>query len=130
MIGVLLVSHGEFCKELLNSAEMIIGKQKNVVSLSLKEGESIENLFAKVDREIERLDNGKGVIILTDLFGGSPSNVAALKLGEKNIESLTGVNLPMLIEVLNSRETSSLKDLAKLGHKSAVDGVQNLRDHK
>ncbi len=127
MIGVLIVTHGNFGKELLKSAELIIGEQKNVKTLSLNHGDNVEELYSCVNKQIEQLDDGEGVLVLTDLFGGSPSNVTAANMKETYFESLTGVNLPMLIEALDSRVNYSLKDLASKVYKAGIDGIKDIR---
>lgn len=127
MIGVLIVTHGNFGAELLNSAELIIGKQENVETLSLNHGDNIEKLYCSVNECIERLDRGGGVLVLTDLFGGSPSNVTAANMEERYFESLSGVNLPMLIEALDSRNCSDLQELTDKVLRAGVRGIKDIR---
>lgn len=127
MIGVLIVTHGNFGEELLKSAELIIGKQENVKTLSLNHGDDVEELYKNVQAHINLLDKGDGVLVLTDLFGGSPSNVTARNINKIHFESLTGVNLPMLIEALDSRVNNNLKGLANKAYKAGIDGIKNIR---
>lgn len=126
LIGILIVTHGEFGKELLKSSELILGKQENVLCLGLNEGDDVLKLKDKVKKSIEKLDDGEGVLVLTDMFGGSPSNVTAANLRELDFKYLTGVNLPMLIESLTSRQNCSLKELADKSFKTAIDGIKNI----
>lgn len=127
LIGVLIVSHGKFSTELLRSAELIIGKQENVSTLNLNEGDDIQELNKKVQEQIQRLDKGKGVLVLTDLFGGSPSNVTMANMQSIiNVSSLTGVNLPMVIEAFSLRHNHSLQELAKSCYKAGVEGVKEV----
>jgi len=127
MIGVLIVTHGNFGEELLRSAELIIGKQKNVKTLGLNHGDDVEELYKKVQDHIKLLDEGEGVLVLTDLFGGSTSNVTARNMNNANFESLTGLNLPMLLEALDSRMNNDLKELTKRAYKVGIEGIKNIR---
>ncbi len=127
MAGILIVTHGNFGLELLKSAELIIGKQENVKTLSLNHGDSVKELYDKVNKLVKRLDKGKGVLVFTDIFGGSPSNVTAANMKNFKFESISGVNLPMLIEALDSREDSNLEELVDKIIQSGVEGIKNIR---
>lgn len=129
MVGILIVTHGNFGTELLKSAELIIGKQENVETLGLNHGDSVDELYKKVKEAIQKLDTGGGVLILTDLFGGSPSNVAAasLKGNKTGVESVSGVNLPMLIEALDSRTRENLPDMVNQIIQTGIEGIKNIR---
>lgn len=127
MIGILVVTHGNFGTELLKSAELIIGKQENVKTLGLNHGDNVEELCDRVYESIKQLDNGDGVLVFTDLFGGSPSNVVAMNMEHLNFYSLTGVNLPMLIEALDSRDNIELEELVDTVCTSGIEGIKNIR---
>lgn len=127
MIGILIVTHGKFGHELLKSAELIIGKQENVLTLGLEHGDSIEELCQQVKASIEKLEEGDGVLVLTDLFGGSPSNVAAANMEQLNFHSLTGVNLPMLIEALSMREYVDIEELVNSAFNAGCNGIKNIK---
>jgi len=127
MIGILIVTHGKLSTELLNSAELIIGKQDNVKTLNLNADDDIKLLREEVALEAQQLNTGKGVLVLTDLYGGSPFNVTAANMGENYIESLTGVNLPMLIEALILRLHSGLDEVTKGCYKAGIEGIKNVR---
>lgn len=126
MIGVLIVTHGNFGKELLKSTELIIGKQENVETLGLNHGDSIEELSHSVNECIQQLEKGKGVLVFTDLFGGSPSNVTAANMGKLNFESISGVNLPMLIEALSMRECMCISELVDCVYEAGRKGIKNI----
>ncbi|HBT49503.1 MAG: PTS system fructose subfamily IIA component [Caldanaerobacter subterraneus] len=128
MVGILIVTHGALGKELLNSAELIVGKQQNVMSLGLFYGDNIECLRQDILKAVEELDKGEGVLVFVDLYGGSPSNAMALNLNElmnSKIECITGVNLPMLLEALTNRSIMPLEELKKhcmeIGYASIKD---------
>lgn len=127
MIGVLIISHGNFSTELLKSAELIIGKQENVSTLNLNADDDIQILSQKVSEQINEMDQGQGVLILTDLFGGSPSNVTLANMKNKdNVCGICGVNLPMVIEALVLRHSNTLERLTETCCKSAMEGIKNL----
>lgn len=127
MVGILIVTHGNFGEELLRSAELIVGKQEEVETLGLNHGDDVSELRSKVSEQIKLLDRGKGVLILTDLFGGSPSNVTAANMKDGYFESLTGVNLPMLIEALDSRMSEGLEAVVGRASEAGVTGIRNIR---
>lgn len=103
MISIIISAHGNFAKELLNSAEMIMGKQENVVTVSFKPGENTENLKEKYNNSLSNFNSSNEVLILVDLFGGSPYNAAfEIAMKNKKVNILTGVNLPMLLDILLS----------------------------
>lgn len=106
MIGVLIATHGKFAEGILDSLELIMGKQGNCETLALYHDTSIEMFSSEMIEKIERLNQGNGVIIVTDLYSATPYNQAALN--SKNLSHipykvLSGVNLPMLVEIFNQR---------------------------
>jgi PTS system mannose-specific IIA component len=123
MIGIVILTHGALGLELLRTAEMIIGKQDKVDILSVQNGSSLSELASNLDSLKEKYQND-GLLILTDMFGGSPSNVAMAYLDNKNVEVITGVNLPMLIKAFTTRkDTSSPQELAKLASNTAKESI-------
>jgi len=124
MIGIIIVSHGYAAKELLHSAEMIIGRQDKVRVVSLTEGMSPEALIELTIDAIKELSDNNGILILTDLYGGSTTNfIASALLKRGNVEIVSGVNLPMLLSVLSERSELSLKELSQ---KAVVDGKEGI----
>lgn len=123
MIGIVILTHGSLGIELLKTAEMIIGKQDKVDILSVQSGSSLGDLAKKLDKLKEKYQND-GLLILTDMFGGSPSNIAMAYLDDKNIEVVTGVNLPMLIKAFSIRnDVTSPQELAKFASNTAKDSI-------
>lgn len=112
MIAILLGSHGNFAKEALASAQMIAGEQANVATFSLQEEMDLTMTITAAQEAFNALDDTAGVLILTDIMGGTPANVGAV-LHKKNANTrlLTGFNLPTLIEALLSRATMDLEEL-------------------
>lgn len=124
MIGILIVTHGEFGKALKSSAELITGPIKNCSTISLEREDDIRELKIKVENELKILDKGKGVIVLVDLIGGSPFNVCTLCLKEqKNFRLISGLNLPMFIECSMMRETMDLQHLSKHSKEAGLDSI-------
>jgi mannose PTS system EIIA component len=127
MISVIIGTHGTFSEEILKSAEMIFGAQENVGSVSFKPGEGIENLVEKYNELISKLDSTDGVLFMVDLFGGSPFNAASLiAMKHDNMEIVTGVNLPMILETLGSRDFSSLSELLAIAENSGKEAIRVL----
>lgn len=127
MISVIVGTHGIFSEEILKSAEMIFGSQENVGSVTFNPGEGIDSLVEKYNNLINRLDSKEGVLFMVDLFGGSPFNAASIiAMKNENMEIVTGVNLPMILEVLGSREFSNLQELVQIALSSGKDAIKML----
>jgi len=124
MSGVLLVTHGRLGEELIKAAELIRGEITGMISVSVDSKKGVEDLKKEITAAIKKADTGKGVLILTDLFGGTPSNISLSFLKKGKIEVLTGVNLPMLLKISEIREQTALVDFAN----SVKDyGKKNIR---
>ena len=113
MIGVLITTHGNLGTELIKAAELIRGSIKGVVHVSVDQTKGVEDLKKEISTKIKKLDQGQGVLILTDLFGGTPSNISLSFLKEGKVEVITGVNLPMLLKLPDIREGIQLKEFAR-----------------
>ncbi|ACI16935.1 PTS sugar transporter subunit IIA [Coprothermobacter proteolyticus] len=125
MVGMLIVTHGRLGEGLLDAMQMIAGPQEKVDFVSLKEGDSIDELKERILSAVKMLDDGSGVLVFVDMFGASPSNAAAYLLNE-NVEVITGVNLPMLLEIVSFRESSSLQELSANAMTAGVESIKNL----
>ena len=114
MVNFVLVAHVGFAAGLMSAAELIVGKQENVITFSLNEGDSIDELEQNVDLGIQDMSSTGEVLVLVDLMGASPFNIST-RLVQKypEIKIVTGMNLPLLIEGLMSREDMSVKELAE-----------------
>jgi PTS system mannose-specific IIA component len=113
MIGIVIVTHCNLGQELIRSAEFIVGRLGQVKSVSLNPEDQVEALRGKIAKAIEKVDIGDGVIILTDMFGGTPSNISLTFLADEKVEVVTGANLPMLISLASKREEKSLNKVAR-----------------
>jgi len=114
MIGILVVSHGKLSKELVAATEHVVGEQMRFRSISIEAEDDIEARREQIRDTAKACDTGKGVIILTDMFGGTPSNLAMSIMGSGNIEVISGVNLPMLIKLAEVRDELSLAEAARV----------------
>lgn len=129
MVGVLVVAHGEMASGLLDAARMIVGDQEALLALSLQEMEDVEGLMAKVEEAISQVDTGEGVLVLVDLPGASPFNASArIAMQREGIEVVTGVNLPMLAELLVMRDGSSLEECVDIAKEAGISGVRTLSE--
>jgi PTS system mannose-specific IIA component len=115
MIGKLILTHGGLARELLAAAQVISGRMAGFEALSLDWNDTFEEAKAKVRAAIERLDQGQGVLILTDMYGGTPSNVAVTFLATGRVEVLTGINLPMVLRLAcqQEEEPGTLAEMAR-----------------
>jgi mannose PTS system EIIA component len=114
MIGKLILTHGGLARELLQAANVIAGRLAGFEALSLDWSEGFDEARAKVSTALERLDQGQGVLILTDMYGGTPCNLAMTFFQEGKIEVLTGVNLPMVLRLAcQTGEETSVAEMAR-----------------
>jgi PTS system mannose-specific IIA component len=111
MVGVLVITHGDLCNELIKAAELIKGKYEGVLPVSVDSNKGVEDIKKEITAAIKKVDKGDGVLILTDLFGGTPSNIALSFLKENKVEVVTGVNLPMMLK-LDIRKEKKLTELS------------------
>ncbi|MDY6226580.1 MULTISPECIES: PTS sugar transporter subunit IIA [unclassified Clostridium] len=123
-IGVILISHGYFAKYAMDSAEMIIGKQDNYKVISVTDDKDLEDVIKELEDSYNALSKGREVIVLTDIFGGTPCNAASrLILSGKKVTAYTGFNLPVLLELLLNRDKplSEVKlDLEKVHNETFI----------
>jgi PTS system mannose-specific IIA component len=110
MIGIVLVTHGQLADEFLSAMEHIVGTQDHTVTICIQPDDDMEKRRADIVNAVASVENGDGVILLTDMFGGTPSNLAISVMGEGNVEVIAGVNLPMLIQLARARQTQTLED--------------------
>jgi PTS system mannose-specific IIA component len=113
MVGGVIVTHGQLANELVSAAEMIVGEIQHVTAVSIGWHDDVDVAREEIERAIQRVDTGSGVLLLTDMFGGTPTNIAASFLGQAPVEIVTGVNLPMVIKLATQEEGEQLADLAR-----------------
>ena len=110
MIGLILVTHGGLAEEFVAATEHVVGPQANMQAISIGPDDDIEQRRRDILAAVEAVDDGAGVILLTDMFGGTPSNLAISIMNQGKVEIIAGVNLPMLIKLASVRETESLEE--------------------
>lgn len=113
MIGIVIATHSQLGDALIDAAEFIIGNRpETTVSVSINLSENVDKLRQKIVEGIKKVDQKEGVLILTDMFGGTPSNLSYSFLEEGRVEVISGVNLPMLIKAVEARKKTQLSELA------------------
>ena len=113
MIGLVLITHGRLAHELRLAMEHVVGAQRNVDTVCIGPDDDIESRRVEIQSCIGRCDTGDGVILLTDMFGGTPSNLAISMMERKGVEVIAGVNLPMLVKLAKIRSKQPLADAVK-----------------
>ena len=123
MIGLLIVTHCDLGKEFLSAAEFIVGRIEAVDTVSITQTSDSKKLHNLIENKIAALNSGQGVLILTDMFGGTPSNLSLSFLKEEQVEVLTGVNLPMVIAIVQNRSDQNLDELAEIAREAGKSGI-------
>ncbi|CCO24252.1 PTS sugar transporter subunit IIA [Maridesulfovibrio hydrothermalis] len=121
-IGIVLVTHGNFGQALVEAAELIVGPQDFILSLSVDVSHGIDAAVESLKENIAKVSNGVGVLVLTDMFGGTPTNLSLSLLQGDDIEVVTGASLPMLLKALQKRN-DSLEVLAEEVRKAGIKGI-------
>jgi PTS system mannose-specific IIA component len=111
LVGSLVVTHGQLGQELVSAAQAIVGEISYIAAVSIGWNDDVDESKKKIEQAVAEVDQGKGVIILTDMFGGTPSNLSLPLLKRNEVDIVTGVNLPMVIKVANQPGTDSLSEL-------------------
>jgi PTS system mannose-specific IIA component len=111
LVGALVVTHGQLGQELVSAAQAIVGEISYIAAVSIGWNDDVDESKKKIEQAVAEVDQGKGVIILTDMFGGTPSNLSLPLLKRNEVDIVTGVNLPMVIKVANQPGTDSLSEL-------------------
>jgi mannose PTS system EIIA component len=110
MIGLVLVTHGRLAVEFRAALEHIVGAQSQIEAIMIGPDDDVEQRRKDIIEAVKRVDSGEGVVILTDMFGGTPSNLAISVMSRPNVEVLAGINLPMLVKLAKVRDESSLPE--------------------
>lgn len=112
-IGGVIVSHGQVANELLAAAETVVGSMNHITAVSIGWHDDVEMAKDEIARAIKKVSSGIGVLLLTDMFGGTPTNISAMFIKQNEVEIVTGVNLPMVIKLAAQNEEMSLAKMAK-----------------
>lgn len=132
MIGVVIVAHGCLSEEIINTTAMIVGERMpGVTGVAVTGMENPEEIRRSIEDAIKQVDNGDGVVVFTDMFGGTPSNIALSFLKDNEVEVISGVNLPMLVDMVYSRSDRTLaalsRQLTEIGRSSIRTASDYLR---
>ena len=123
MVGGVIVTHGHLASEFIAAAEMIVGHLPHVTPASIDWHDDIDVARAELERAIARVSHGRGVLLLTDMFGGAPTDIASMFLDKSEIEVVTGVNLPMILKLAVQSEDESLADVARRVYEAGREGI-------
>ena len=118
MIGIVLVSHGRLAQEFAEALEHVVGQQDHLATISLFPTDDIEGKRKEILKAVKKVETGQGVVILTDMFGGTPSNLAHSLLDAKGVEIVAGMNLPLLIKLVSVRKTKPLLEAVLLAQEA------------
>ncbi|KLN62593.1 PTS fructose transporter subunit IIA [Kiloniella spongiae] len=110
MIGMVLVTHGDLALEFVAALEHVVGPQTQIETVCIGPEDDMEQRRQEIISSVEKVEDGSGVVILTDMFGGTPSNLAISIMDKANVEVVAGVNLPLLIKLAGLRETKTMKE--------------------
>ena len=122
-VAGVIVTHGQLASEFLAAAEMIVGAVKHIAAVSIGWHDNVEAARDEIERAIARVSEGRGVLILTDMFGGTPTNITSMFLAEGEVEVVTGVNLPMVIKLASQTEPESLAEVAQRVRDQGREGI-------
>lgn len=128
MIGIVVVSHKNLAEVLVDTAVSIMGPQEDIVSVTFYPHEDLENLKKKIISAIKKVDSGMGVVVFTDLLGGSCCNACAEILDEDRVIVITGLNLAMILDVMIHRKISNLREVANLAKLAGIKSIKNLKE--
>jgi len=123
VIGILIVAHGDIGDSLTKAAELILGSIDNMDIVRVQGNIMCERLREEIQKKIEKVDSGNGVVILTDMFGGTPCNISLSFLNNEMVEVISGVNLPMLLSIIQNRSSLRLKELTLRAMKDGIKGI-------
>lgn len=118
MIGIVIVTHGNLAHEFKLALEHIVGPQQHMQTINIMADDNMENRRKDIEQAVQTVDSGSGVIILTDLFGGTPSNMAISLMQDEKVEVIAGINLPMLVKIAGLRETKTIAEVAELSQEA------------
>ena len=127
-IGGVIVSHGQVATELVAAAETVVGDISHIVAVSIGWHDDVEAAKNEIERAIKNVSQGRGVIVLTDMFGGTPTNISAMFLKEGEVEIVTGVNLPMVIKLASQHKEFTLKEMAKEVEEQGKQSIYRARE--
>jgi PTS system mannose-specific IIA component len=127
VVGILIVSHGNLAEALISSVQILVGNLTKVRAISIRPEEAKEEIMLRIRKHLAEVDEGQGVVILTDLLGGTPTNLSLSFLKGENILVVTGVNIPMLLTLASYRQEKSLEQIGRLVKKSGRRSIKLIK---
>lgn len=127
-IGGVIVSHGQLAIELVAAAKTVVGEIGHIEAVSIGWNDNVQTAKDEISRAIKKVSKGSGVLVLTDMFGGTPTNISAMFFAEGEIEIVTGVNLPMVIKLASQSKEISLSEMAKEVEQQGKQAIQRAGD--
>lgn len=125
VVGLIIATHGDLSRSLMRSVSLIAGEYRNIITLCLEKNDNADDFYGEIESSIEKAEEGDGVMIFTDILGGTPSNLCTLAARRHHLFCLTGLNLSMMIEFLMSAEDGlTLKELADRCFEAASSGIR------
>lgn len=118
MIGMVLVTHGRLADEFIAALEHVVGPQEQVIAVCIGPDDDMEQRRRDIIESVDKANTGNGVILLTDMFGGTPSNLAISVMDKAKVEVIAGINLPMLIKLASVRKSDSLEEAVAAGQEA------------
>jgi len=119
MIGIVVVTHGRLAEEFIAAAEHVVGKQSHMKAICIAPDDDVEKRRQDIVKAVDDVNQGKGVVLLTDMFGGTPSNLAISIMGKPGIEVIAGINLPMLVKLASIRNTQPVQEAVMMAQDAA-----------
>lgn len=119
MFGIIIVAHGKLAEEFISVTQHVVGQQEQIAAVGIEPNDNSNDARERILTAIKKVNTGSGVVILTDMFGGTPSNLAISVMDTDNIEVIAGVNLPMIIKLTSIREKVSMKDAVEQAQEAA-----------
>lgn len=127
-IGGVIISHGKLAIELVNAAEQVVGELGHITAVSIGWHDDVSQAKKEISDAIEKVSGGNGVLLLTDMFGGTPTNISAMFIKENEVEVVTGVNLPMVIKLASQNKEYSLSELAEAVEAQGKQSIYRAED--
>lgn len=127
-IGGVVVSHGQFANELVSAAEQVVGEIPHIAAVSIGWHDNVDVAKGEIERAIKSVSSGNGVLLLTDMFGGTPTNISAMFIKEDEVEVVTGVNLPMVIKLASQNKEMTLLEMAELVERQGKESIYKAAD--
>jgi PTS system mannose-specific IIA component len=122
-IGGVIVSHGRLANELLAAAEQVVGDLPHIAAVSIGWHDDVDAARSEVERAIETVADGKGVLLMTDMFGGTPTNISAMFIEEGKVEVVTGVNLPMVVKLASQNSEITLREMSSAVEQQGKESI-------